>query len=246
MLDAAVTVTVTRNAEGGGVEPLAGATVDLVAYVSDFPEDPIQELTAIADDTGVAAFEGVARGDGSGPVVHLAAQAQLERIQPDGECLTSESWYGLVSDVESAEGLDITVLADAATSIVCPPPGEEELPAGLVADAGIEVAVWLDGEPVDASVFAFVTWSGWSTVIEGVADGGVAVFENLPRPEDPGLPVDVILTAVSQVDDAVLGCTFTRTAEGGASLALTESRRRRVGDRAHPRAHSMRRPRSRA
>ena len=35
-LDAAVTVTVTRNADGG-LEPLAGATVDLVAYVSDFP-----------------------------------------------------------------------------------------------------------------------------------------------------------------------------------------------------------------
>ncbi len=223
VLDAAVTVTVTRNAADGGAEPLAGATVDLIVYVSDFPEAPIQELTAIADAAGVAAFAGVARGDGSGPVVHLAAQAQLERILPDGECLTSESWYGLVSDVESADGLDIPVLADAASSIVCPPPGEEELPAGLVADAGLEVAVTLDGSPVDASVFAFVAWDGWSTVIEAAAPGGTAVFENLPRPEDPGQPVDVILSAISQIDDAVIGCTFTRTAEGGASLALTES-----------------------
>lgn len=223
VLDAAVTVTVTAPADGGASTVVAGATVSLWAYVSDFPDEPIQELTALTDDAGIAAFAGVARSDAGGPVVHLGAEALLERITPDDECLTAESWYGVVSDVPSSDGLDIPVLANPSSSIICPPPVEEELPSGLVADAGLELAVSLDGSPVDASVFAFVAWNGWSTVIETAAVGGSAVIEGLPRPEDPSEPVDVILSAISQVDDAVMGCDFTRTAEGGATLALTES-----------------------
>jgi hypothetical protein len=222
VLDAAVTVTVTRPSPTGGTEPLADATVTLLAYVTDFPEDPFQELGAVTDASGVAAFEGVARGDPGGPVVHLAAAVYTERVTFDGECVTTESWQGMAIDVPSADGVDIPILVNAASSIVCPPPDGEELPDGLVADAGIEVGLSLAGAPVDGLVSAFISWDGWSTIVEAPAIDGVATFEGLPRPTDPALPVQVVVSAVAQIPGIVAGCTYLGAAEGGASLELTD------------------------
>ncbi len=220
VLDATVSVTATAAAEDGGSSPLADATVTLIAYVTDFPEDPIQELTATTGLDGSAAFEGVARADGGAPPVHLAAQVLRETIEPDGDCVQAISWFGMVSDVESVDGLDIQVETFPSSSIACPPPDGGELPAGLAADATVEVAVSLGGEPVEAVVHAVVSRDGWAMAMESVSIDGTAVLDGVPRPDDGGAPVEMVITASAGVPDAIDGCTFDRQASGGTTLSI--------------------------
>jgi hypothetical protein len=224
VLDATVTVNVTFEIPDTiPVSPLEGATVTLIAARTDFPEETLQELTATTNDDGVAVFEGVARADGGQPAVHLTIAASHEFTSQVGDCIETTSLYGQVSDVLSSDGLVVDVAMFPSSSLVCAPPTGEELPAGLVADAGIEATLALDGTPITGSVFAFITWHEWTWAIEAYAIDGAAVFEGLPRPVDPSDPVDVQLTAVGQVDEVVDGCTFDRTAQGGASLAIAEA-----------------------
>jgi hypothetical protein len=119
VFDAAVTVT-AREADSG--LPIAGATVRLVAAVTDFPGDDLQSLTGTTDADGVVAFTGVARAEDGAPPVHLAAMAQRETSSVDAAgCRTTMSWEGLVSDVVSTDGLAIVIAATPASSIACPP-----------------------------------------------------------------------------------------------------------------------------
>lgn len=114
-------VTVTAYAAGTTV-PIAGATVRLVAAVTDFPEDELQSLTGTTDAAGMVAFTGVARAEEGAPPVHLAAMAHRESSSVDAEgCTTAMSWDGLVSDVVSSDGLAIAIAATPTSSIACSP-----------------------------------------------------------------------------------------------------------------------------
>ena len=220
VLDATVTVTVVADqADGSVAQPLEGAAVVLRAVTNDFPDDPIQELTGTTDAAGVATFEGVARADAGGPEVFLSAEASIESSSTDGECIVTESWFGIVGDVPSSDGLDIPVTALPSSSIVCPPP-DNTLPEGLVADASLELAVTFDGAPVEAIVTAAISRDGWVTFLEAATQDGIAVIDAIARPDDGGAPVDVLLTATASIPDAINDCAFERVAEGNLSLTI--------------------------
>lgn len=121
--DGQVTVTVTQ---GDGPEtglPLAGATVTLTAAITDFPDDPpIQVLTERTFSDGIAAFDGVARGEEDGPTVHLSVSVALDAIEVAGECTVTTSWSGVVIDVVATESVEIALTAMPSTVTSCPTP----------------------------------------------------------------------------------------------------------------------------
>jgi hypothetical protein len=115
------TVTVTAHEAGSNV-PIVGATVRLVAAITDFPEDELQSLTGTTGAGGAVAFTNVARAEEGSPPVHLAAMAHGETTGRDASrCSTAMSWDGLVPDVVSVDGLAIAIAATATSSIACPP-----------------------------------------------------------------------------------------------------------------------------
>lgn len=119
VFDAGVKVTAY---ETESIVPIEGATVRLVAAVTDFPEDELQSLTGTTDAAGVVAFTGVARAEAGAPPVHLAAMVHRESSSVDAAgCRTAMSWDGLVSDIVSTNGLAIVLAATPASSIACPP-----------------------------------------------------------------------------------------------------------------------------
>ncbi|MDQ6794970.1 MAG: hypothetical protein M3067_09185 [Chloroflexota bacterium] len=119
LFDANVTVTAY---EAGSTLPIAGATVRLVAAVTDFPEDELQSLTGTTDAAGMVAFSGVARADEGAPPVHLAAMAHRESSGVDARgCRRAMSWDGLVSDLVSSDHLAIAIAATPTSSIACSP-----------------------------------------------------------------------------------------------------------------------------
>lgn len=114
-------VKVTVHAADSSV-PIAGATVRLVAAVTDFPEDELQSLIGTTDAAGMVAFTSVARAKDGAPPVHLAAMAHRESSSIDAAgCRTAMSWDGFVSDVVSTDGLAIVIATTPASSIACPP-----------------------------------------------------------------------------------------------------------------------------
>ncbi|HVL54123.1 MAG TPA: hypothetical protein VM344_07650, partial [Vitreimonas sp.] len=124
VLDGTLSVDFREPSPDGGVTPgapVAGADVEVIAYVNDFPEtNPIQVLTAQTDETGTAEFSGVARPEADGPAVHLNVNAlqELERYDDNG-CLIVETRFGNVSDIVSLPSEPVEVEAAAASSIVC-------------------------------------------------------------------------------------------------------------------------------
>ena len=87
VFDADVRVTVY---EADSSVPIDGATVRLVAALTDFPEDELQSLTGTTDAAGMVAFTGVARAEDGAPPVHLAAMVHRESSSVDAAgCKTS-------------------------------------------------------------------------------------------------------------------------------------------------------------
>jgi hypothetical protein len=124
LLDGVVAVDVREAAEGVPTgPPVAGAAVTVVAYVTDFPDDPpLQEpLRGTTGADGRVTFTGVARTDAGGPAVHLAIDALRETVAPDDAgCTAAEAWFGSATDVPAAAVLTVVVEATVDRRVVCP------------------------------------------------------------------------------------------------------------------------------
>ncbi len=134
VLDGALSVSVREPSLDGGVTPgtpVTNARVQLVAYLTDFVDDPpIQVLEATTDAAGSASFTGVARPDAGGPAVWLAFDVFREvRSEDEDLCAETQSWSGNVIDVASLPAEPVAIVANPASSKVC------RVLAGRIVDA---------------------------------------------------------------------------------------------------------------
>lgn len=220
VLDGTLSVSVREPSTDGGATPGAavpGARVQLVAYLTDFIEDPaIQVLEATTDASGSASFSGVARPDAGGPDVYLAFDAFREVRSEDEElCAETRSWSGNAIDVPSLPTEPVAIVANPASSKVC------RVLAGRIVDA--------DGD-------AHASAPGLSFVSIELPDGGGArafplvvaadgtFRQPLPAWGTRESPAVVSLTFVSGTTRkaAVGGCvrSFAETAAWDGTLAL--------------------------
>jgi hypothetical protein len=206
VFDASITVEVRSPAgEGGAV--LAGAEVIVVSYVSDFPEEQLQdpvEGTTGAD--GTVTLSGLARADEGGPEVHLAVDVRHDTSRTDAQnCVIGESRLGSATDIVSPPAEPVVIEAPLqASSIECPPASVLE---GTVVDG--------DGNPIEvdfaqASILVPPAGGAQSFPLEVSPNGAFSV--QLPAWGTLEQPAEVSISVMS---------TPTRTEPFGADCLRT-------------------------
>ena len=120
-LDATVVVVVSKPGDGSAAgAPVAGATVAIRATRDG---EVIQELSGTTGSDGRAALSGVARASGGSPVtITITASREQQTVDASG-CTTAASWSGQATVPVSATAVEVAIVATAASSIQCPPPG---------------------------------------------------------------------------------------------------------------------------
>ena len=217
VFDASVTVVVqSPAAEGGGL--LEGAEVVVVSYVSDFPEEQLQEpVTGTTGADGTVTLSGLARPDDGGPEVYLAVDVRHDTSRTDAQnCTIGEGRLGSVIDIVSPPEDPVVVDAPLRTgSIVCPP---DQILEGSVLDA--------NGDPIEvdfaqASILVPPAGGAQSFPLEVSATGGFSI--ELPAWGTIEQPADVtvsVLSTPTRTEPFGDNCLRTYAESGAASLDL--------------------------
>lgn len=217
VFDASVTVVVQSPAAEGGTA-LEGAEVTVVSYVSDFPEEQLQEpVTGTTGADGAVTLSGLARPDDGGPEVHLAVEVQHDSSRTDAQnCVIGEGRLGSVADIVSPPDGPIIVEAPVRTgSIMCPPKSVLE---GTIVDG--------DGNPIEvdfaqASILVPPAGGAQSFPLEVSATGRFSI--ELPAWGTMEQPAEVsvsVMSAPTRTEPFGDDCLRTFVESGAVALDL--------------------------